>query len=76
MKQQDYHPKCFVCGTELVFQDSEMCEVATRSEAYKDDDEAIMNYYLCPCCGRSYEVYDPSREEKEGDYKAYWDNNN
>jgi hypothetical protein len=36
-----------------------------------DDENAVVDFYHCPKCGYSYEVYSPTEEEKV-DYKDYW----
>lgn len=60
--------KCFFCGSELCW----------NSDANANDlwdgysDEACMHFYTCPRCGRSYEVVEPDLEEKNLNYKEYW----
>lgn len=39
---------------------------------YDGDTDAVVNYFHCMNCGRSYEIVDPNKEEKEVNYKAYW----
>lgn len=64
---------CFTFGTPLIW-DSDANANEVSSE-YDDDDFATIQYYHCPKCGRSYEVVEPTHEEKEKDYKEYWENN-
>ena len=62
--------KCIFCGGDLCW-DSDEKENDMFVE-YGDDDEAILSYYHCMKCGRSYEIADPTKEEKETEYKDYW----
>lgn len=57
-----YRPLCFRCGGVLCWDSS-----APRS----DDENAITDWYHCLKCGTSYEITEPSEEEKE-DYKEFW----
>ena len=34
--------------------------------------QAIVRYYECSKCGRDFEIYDPTKEKRESDYKEYW----
>lgn len=36
-----------------------------------DDEDATIDFYHCPKCGYSYEVYSPTAEGQE-DYKEFW----
>lgn len=58
------------CGTELIWNSSE--DGQNVSERYTEDDSAVINFYSCPKCGTSVEVYDPTEEEKS-DY-TFWNN--
>lgn len=62
--------RCFICGEDLIW-DSDVNAHEVFAE-YGDDDSAAMSYYHCPKCGRSYEVCEPCREERESTYKEYW----
>lgn len=62
--------KCPLCGGDLCWDsDAQANDIFIE---YVDDDEAILSYYHCMKCGRSYEIVDPTREEKETSYKDYW----
>lgn len=62
--------KCIFCGHELVWQnDFDLEDVSSVAEK---DDGGIASYYDCPHCGRSYEICDPTKEERENEYKEYW----
>ena len=56
--------RCFHCGTPVIW-DSD-----TESPV---DDETTLSYYHCPKCGYSYEVAEPSEQEKKEDYKDFWE---
>ena len=64
--------KCLFCGEELIWsQDFNCSEI---SEEYEEDDTAVASYYLCPKCGRDYQIMEPTKEDKENEYKEYWNN--
>ena len=42
---------------------------------YKGDEEAMVHYSHYPKCGRSYEIFDPTKEEREKYYDEYWNEN-
>lgn len=39
---------------------------------YEDDDTAVVSFYHCSKCGRSYEITEPNKEERDSEYAAYW----
>ena len=61
-------PTCVFCGTELRWDSS----INLASAGGDDDDEGIVSHYTCPHCGRSYEISDPTKEERENKYKEYY----
>ena len=42
---------------------------------YREDDVAVVDYYNCERCGRSYEIFEPREEERDTDYAKYWNGN-
>ena len=66
-------PRCYFCGNVLIQDDSQMC--AERFDDYKGDELAMVHYSHCPKCGRSYEIVDPPKDERDRDYKEYWNEN-
>lgn len=60
--------RCFFCYHEVIWDNDFMLSEVSDI----DDDEAIVSYYLCPFCGRSYEVSEPLKEEKADEYSDYW----
>lgn len=69
-EQNDFRPRCFVCGTEVIFTGNNMASEVYS--AYEGDDEAMLMTYLCPKCGCEHEVVMPNKEERENDYKDYY----
>ena len=66
-------PTCFYCGHELCW-DSDF-NASDIYAGYEDDETAAASFYHCPHCGRTYEVVEPIREEKELNYNKYWGDN-
>lgn len=66
-------PRCHFCGNELILDDSQMC--ADTNVDYEGDELAMVHYPHCPKCGRSYEIVDPPKEEREKYYNEYWNEN-
>ncbi len=64
--------RCIFCGGELSFDGQE--RVGTWRNGYGGDKVAMLNYVRCKKCGRDYEIFDPTAEERATDYKDYWDN--
>ena len=67
-------PRCFICGHPVI------CGCDFSAEEYgcdpnEYDDSAIVSTWHCSYCGRSYEMFDPSIEEKEL-YQEYWNREN
>ena len=56
-------PRCHFCGNELILDDSQMC--ADVNVDYEGDEEAMVHFSHCSKCGRSYEIFDPTKEERE-----------
>ena len=67
----DCYFKCFYCGTSLGWEDD--ANIADLLDLDLDE-YGTVSFFHCPNCGRSYEIYEPLREEKENDYKDYWGN--
>ena len=61
---------CIFCGGDLSWDSEE--NASDISPHYDGDDEAIVHFIHCRKCGRYYEIYDPTKDEREGDYKDYW----
>ena len=66
-------PRCHFCGNELILDDSQMC--SDLNVDYEGDEEAMVHFPHCPKCGRSYEIVDPPKDERDRDYKEYWNEN-
>ena len=66
-------PRCHFCGNELILDDSQMCSDVNVD--YEGDEEAMVHFSHCPKCGRSYEIFDPTKEEREKYYDEYWNEN-
>ena len=66
--------KCLFCGGDLCYESDGMANEVFAE--YLDDDTAVISYYHCLNCGRSYEICEPNKEERQGDYKNYWENGN
>lgn len=64
----DRHFKYYFCGGNLCWDSS-----ANGDDVCSDmDDESIVEFYHCMTCGRSYEISEPCKEERELNYKDYW----
>ena len=61
--------RCLVCSSLLCWDNDYDLGDVTGTE---DDGGGIMTTWHCPHCGRTYEIYDPSKEEKESQYSDYW----
>lgn len=61
---------CFFCGEEVRWnRDANANEILT---GYDEEDTAVVSFFTCPRCGRSYRVADPSQEERENEYREYY----
>lgn len=58
----DETKRCFCCGGGLIWD---------SSTDRMDDENAVVDFYHCPKCGYSYEVYSPTEEQES--YKDFWD---
>lgn len=65
--------ECLFCSTELIW-DSDFDAKEVDEDEYEGDDSAIVSFYTCPKCGRKYQISDPTKEERENEYKEYWNN--
>ena len=63
--------RCLFCGGELIW-DSDANIEDVHCDA-QDGDGGVATYYTCSKCGRSYEICDPIKEERETIYKDYWE---
>lgn len=63
--------KCIFCGGELSWDGQE--DASQISFNYADDNTAIVHYLGCRKCGRDYQIIDPVKEERENQFKEYWD---
>lgn len=61
---------CPICGGKLANAGRE--PAANVKMEYQGDSQAIVRYYECSKCGRDFEIYDPTKEKRESDYKEYW----
>ena len=66
-------PRCHFCGNELILDDSQMCSDVNVD--YEGDEEAMVHFSHYPKCGRSYEIVDQPKDERDRDYKEYWNEN-
>lgn len=64
--------KCPLCGGELAWHSDQ--NAADVSDEYEGDESAIVSYYTCSRCGRDFEIFDPTKEERENEYRGYWNN--
>ena len=71
MDSEKIEQRCIFCGGELSFDGEE--PVGSWRSGYANDDKAMLHYVRCKKCGRDYEVFDPTKEEREEDYKEYWE---
>lgn len=69
---EDGKLKCLLCDGELVW-DSDANLEDVSSEAFENDG-GVVSYYTCSKCGRSYEISDPVKIERETTYREYWEN--
>lgn len=60
----------FFCGHELVWNCNESLQ--DMSDDYIEDPEATFRMHTCSHCGRTYEISDPIKEERETMYADYW----
>ena len=61
---------CFFCSEEVRWNsDANANEILA---GYDEDDTAVVSFFTCPRCGRSYRVADPSQEERENEYREYY----
>ena len=58
------------CGAELNCESE--CAASERSDNYDALDGAVIAYFSCPKCGRYYEVWEPNKSERDGEYKEFW----
>jgi DNA-directed RNA polymerase subunit RPC12/RpoP len=64
--------ECLFCGGRLIWDsDANIEDVHSMAE---EGDGGVASYYTCSRCGRSYEICDPIKEERETAYREYWDN--
>lgn len=64
MTKEEYYIKCPMCGGLLCWQSDGNANELYPGE-YADDNEAIVEYYVCDTCGREYEICDPPKELRE-----------
>lgn len=63
--------RCIFCNHPLGWSSSEMASDVL--DDYKDGDPAQIWFFLCPNCGRDYEIVEPNEESRDADYKEYYD---
>ena len=61
---------CPFCGGALVW--GYDCQANEISDLYSEYDAAVASYYDCQTCGRSYEIIEPTKEERETTFQKYW----
>ena len=61
---------CPICGGKMYLSQSEMA--SEHFDMYEKDEDALVYYFKCQKCGREFEITDPPLDEREGDYKDYW----
>ena len=67
---EDGKPRCIFCGGELIWNsDTNLEEICSEAQ---EDDGGVVSFYTCSKCGRSYEICEPIKEERETTYKDYW----
>lgn len=65
--------KCMICGHDLIW-DSD-ANAGDSYADYEEDEDAVISFFHCSHCGRSYDVIDPIKSEREGIYSSYWKDN-
>ncbi len=63
-----YHFNCPCCGSEQIYWQSD--------EPLTDDDDnetALSHLYHCNNCGCDTLIYEPLTDERESDYKEFWE---
>ena len=69
IEEESAKKRCYFCGHELIWNsDFDLSDISGDEE----DDTGIVSYYTCPHCGRIYGISDPSKEERDVEYKEYW----
>lgn len=63
--------RCVFCGGQMSFDGTETVE--RLWPGYELDESAQVTFAHCIRCGRDYEIVDPTKEEREGTYKEYWE---
>ena len=63
---------CIFCGGVLAWGNDE--NASDVCDDYPTDDFAIMSSYTCMNCGRTYEIFEPTEEDKRTTYKDFWSN--
>lgn len=61
---------CPLCGGRLI-QYGEAAASDWEGD-YEGDDEALVSYLVCRRCGRDFEITDPTKEAREGEYREFW----
>lgn len=69
-KRKTTSAKCIFCGGELSWDSQE--EASQKSDDYNNDEEAMIYFLRCRKCGRDYEIIDPVKEERDNQFKEYW----
>lgn len=62
--------KCFFCGGDVNWESD--ANASDVSDMYDEDDTATVSYYSCSRCGRSYEIIEPPKSERETFFNDYW----
>lgn len=65
--------KCLFCGGDLCWE-SDSNANDTYAE-FSESDSAIVSYFHCTKCGRTYEICEPTEDERNSTYNEYWNNN-
>lgn len=70
MRQTPDKLVCPICHGLLHLSQTE--EASEHYDMYDDDSDALVYYFKCNKCGREYEILDPPKDEREGTYHDYW----
>ena len=62
--------KCLFCDGQLCWDSDENANNVFAE--YDETDSAVVHFYHCLKCGRSYEICEPVKEERRTTYKEYW----
>lgn len=64
--------RCFYCCGDIIW-NNDFDESDVIGHDTSGDSGRIVSYFTCSVCGREYEVFEPSDEDKLSQYSKYWD---